>query len=1324
MPPASCDVQPFMSDTVDSPLVAQAPIVRSLRRVLSRLPRHLSLLVWRVLLTGFFVLAVLFLVLRHLVAPQIAEHRAEIEQALSQAIGLEVRIARLDANWDGLRPELALSNLQFIDPAGRVALELPQVNVAVGWSSLWHFGLRLQRLEIVSPELAIRREADGQIFVAGLKIDAGGSGTGFSDFVLEQDQILIRDARLVWTDAQRAAPPLVLDKVNLRLENAGRSHRFALLASPPAAYSANLDLRGDLRGRDLSDLKDWSGKLYASLDEADLAVWQKWTDYPLALPRGRGGLRAWASFREGQLTGLTADVALADLSLRMSKDVSQLDLASLQGRLSVNVNDGVIEASADRLSMVAQDSIRIGPTRLALRYQPAEGKRPARGEFSTEQQDVQVLARVAGFLPLPEDVRKKLVLADPAGRVDELTFSWESGASAIEHFKLDAKVDGLRLRPLGGLPGFEGLSGQLAGTERSGDFNLSVKEGGLYLPLYMHEPFIALHTAELRGTWGYERVQGSQLDALTLRLKRGQIVNADVSAEASGFWQARENAPGYLDIRAHAAQARLDAVWRYIPAVAPVDVVNWLRQSIRAGRGENLRFQLTGDLNHFPFNQHPGVFKLETRLRDAQLDTFSPGWPGMSALQGSFVLDRQRLTILAETGRYGAATARAVKVEIPDLMDEGRQVLTVAGRASGPNTDFLRYVNASFLHRLAGEFTEGIRAQGNGELKLDLAIPLHDAVHTRVRGDYSFKAPTLSLTPVLPEFSDAVATLGFTERGLSLPAASAQFLGRRVRASGVTEADGSLRFDAQGSMTVSGLRQLVKNPAWDYLSGESPVTLVLRVQGGLLDLAVDSNLSGMASVFPPPFAKDVAEPWPMQFSLRQQRREAGAPLQQTWRVVLPKRLDLAWSESCKADGCQQSGGALSIGDTKVEIPAQGWRISGLMPVLDAGRWLPVVDDILSGFGPVGNSLDVGVALRAGELNLAGFRFRDLSGKALRRGTEWSLLMEGPDLAGTLSWSENGDGRLQARLSHLTLTPPEAGFDASPDEAPPSGAKQRSLPALDISVDQFQLRKMKLGQLSVLARNDGPRWKLDNIALKTPDLDLKGHGEWIRAGREAGTRLDFKMHSSDVGALLARLGHPDTVRRGAADFGGAVRWQGLPTSPHYPSLSGNLKLEATDGQFREMDPGAGRLLGILSLQSLPRRLTLDFRDVFSEGFAFDKIGGDMKIESGVLHTRDLEVRGPAARVFITGTTDLGREQHDLQIKVQPTLSETVAVGALALGALNPVVGAATYVAQKILRDPVEKAFSYEYLVRGSWSEPKVEKAAPAAEPAASSPEEGK
>jgi len=178
-----------------------------------------------------------------------------------------------------------------------------------------------------------------------------------------------------------------------------------------------------------------------------------------------------------------------------------------------------------------------------------------------------------------------------------------------------------------------------------------------------------------------------------------------------------------------------------------------------------------------------------------------------------------------------------------------------------------------------------------------------------------------------------------------------------------------------------------------------------------------------------------------------------------------------------------------------------------------------------------------------------------------------------------------------------------------------------------------------------------------------------------------------------------------VRRGSASLAGTLSWNGSPFTLDYPSLNGSLKLDAAGGQFAKLEPGVGRLLGILSLQSLPRRITLDFRDIFSDGFAFDSITGQFAVARGVMETKDLQIQGPSAKVFMGGSVNLGAETQNLKVRVQPAVGETLAVGAMIA---NPVAGAVAWVAQKILRDPLDQAFAFEYAVTGSWADPKVDK----------------
>jgi uncharacterized protein YhdP len=158
---------------------------------------------------------------------------------------------------------------------------------------------------------------------------------------------------------------------------------------------------------------------------------------------------------------------------------------------------------------------------------------------------------------------------------------------------------------------------------------------------------------------------------------------------------------------------------------------------------------------------------------------------------------------------------------------------------------------------------------------------------------------------------------------------------------------------------------------------------------------------------------------------------------------------------------------------------------------------------------------------------------------------------------------------------------------------------------------------------------------------------------------------------------------------------------------YATLTGEMVVEASKGQFVKLDPGVGKLLGLISLQSLPRRITLDFRDVFSEGFSFDDISGKLVLQNGLMRADRLQIDGPAAHVVIRGEADLQHETQHLNVNVQPVLGGGAALG---VALVNPLAGIAALVADKLFRSPLNQMFSFDYLVTGKWDDPKVEKTA--------------
>ena len=219
------------------------------------------------------------------------------------------------------------------------------------------------------------------------------------------------------------------------------------------------------------------------------------------------------------------------------------------------------------------------------------------------------------------------------------------------------------------------------------------------------------------------------------------------------------------------------------------------------------------------------------------------------------------------------------------------------------------------------------------------------------------------------------------------------------------------------------------------------------------------------------------------------------------------------------------------------------------------------------------------------------------------------------------------------------------------------------------------------------------------------------GSWALVGGKGAaaqrrTSMDFALDIRDSGALLARFGMDGVLRRGKGRIAGQVGWQGSPLSPDYRSMTGQMHVDVESGQFLKADPGLAKLLGVLSLQSLPRRLVLDFRDVFSEGFAFDFVRGDLHVEQGVATTNNLQMKGVNAAVLMEGSADIERETQDLHVVVVPEINAMTA--SLVATAINPVIGLGSFLAQVFLRGPLIQAATQEFRIDGTWAEPRVER----------------
>ena len=406
-----------------------------------------------------------------------------------------------------------------------------------------------------------------------------------------------------------------------------------------------------------------------------------------------------------------------------------------------------------------------------------------------------------------------------------------------------------------------------------------------------------------------------------------------------------------------------------------------------------------------------------------------------------------------------------------------------------------------------------------------------------------------------------------------------------------------------------------------------------------------------------------------------------------------------------------------------KLPERGIQIAVNVPRVDLDFWRPIFASPATVQKPTVEvaptpALPLQFDVQADELQAFGKRFGNLRLTGNRIDTLTRFVLKTNELSGNFDWDGRGNGKLSGKIPVFTL--PEAAVanpNAIPMTASDLGANDNAsqIPALDITIGKLLLKERELGSLALSAENINGEWRA-KFNVHNDDATLKGSALWrptlapvagstvTVTAAPVHTSVEFDVNAKNLEKLLDRFGYGEILRRGSAQIDGQLSWQGSPLAFDYPTLGGKFKADLDDGQFRQLEPGVGgRMLGILSLQSLPRRITLDFRDIFSQGFAFDSIEGDVVVARGIMDTTNLEIRGPAAKVLLSGNINLANETQNLKVKVQPALGESLAVGAMII---NPLAGAALWLSQKLLQDPVGKVLSYEYSVSGSWSDPKV------------------
>lgn len=1301
------------------------------------------LLIYRATLWGVGIITsitlVAALVIQFVLMPNINEYKDKIAGFVEKTSQRKITIANIKADWQGINPHFTLSNIEIFDTENRPALQLKNTELSLSWLSILLFEPHFNQLSINSPELTIRRIKSGEIFFSGISL-SGPSKPDLANWLLRQTKLNVLNAKVIWLDEMRAAPALSLDHLDLEVfsppwRSLLKNHRLTMRTKTSTGSIYPIEFSGSIFGNDVSQLDKWHGSINIKLEQADLTAFKPWIDYPLDLQSGVGSSTMKISFANHQLESLSAEVALDQVRLLLKTNAEPVLLNKLNGKLSweklkntklfsltgydekSNQVDFGQKISFKDLSFSTNKDLNLQNAAANLTFN-SQGDIKLGVELA--HIDLALLNAYLDYLPLSVQTIQKINQIEPSGQLNALSINWEGSASTTKKYQLSTKFEGLSVKALSldkdtNLPGFSNLSGNLKANESNGILKLQTQNAQLDLNPILRW-MIPAESLEGNITWNIKD------KASRIYINNLNISNPHLAGTINANYLMDGIKGGLLDLNAHFDQANLKYAPFYYPATLGVDTTHWLDTSIIEGRADGINVTIKGRLADFPFvdsknnlDSKLGLFRVTANIHDAKL-AYGEDWPSIEGLGLNMLFEGNRMELNAFKGLiYGNQIVKS-KITIPQL-DAKNPMLSIVSEVKGAVPELIKFVNNSPVVTVASGFTNNLVTTGNGKLNLSLKIPLQNIDATQYLGQYQIINASMS-NPDIPMTSQVNGILEFTESSFNAKNISASAYGAPLSFTLNSGKDKVIHVSAKGKMNsdlfqqILGIKPTPGKPI-NYVSGNADWVGEMTIQKPQINMDLRSDLVGFTLRLPAPLTKAANERLPLHLIRKQDVNT------EIISATLGSKLSAKGGGSFINGRLQLDRATINFNDGKAtsKLPSNdlvlspGLQISGELDHLDADAWR----NLLSSTQEVATdefSLPVKkIAVKINTLDIFGRRINQLKLTNILGKEGFQATVQSREISGDIEWINQKNGKVIARLSNLIVPDSIPGLEASPSVTKDFKKLTQDYPALDITSDNFEFNKKNYGSLELVASPQNDNWEIKKIKFSSPDGTISAEGQWNNWIRSPNTNLNVLWDIKDLGNTLNRLGYPDTIKGGQGEVKGQLNWAGSPHDFNTAHLNGILQFELKKGQILKVQPGVGRLLGLLSLQSLPRRLSLDFRDLFSNGFAFDKISARVKVDNGILHSDNFKMGGPAADVTIRGETNIQTETQQLTVKVMPHISDSLSLAALAGG---PLVGAVAFLAQKILKDPLNKIASSEYEIIGTWDNPQEEKASNANE----------
>jgi len=1258
------------------------------RRSLHVVSKQVAYLI--IILSG---LIVLFIGALFWLSSEIEQRQDEISNWASEQTGYPVEVGAAGLQLLGFLPKLQLESVSVLDKNNKntiVSLEHLYIGLDV-LASIQQGEPVLNDVTLIGLELAIERDFSGQVHIKGL--DSDSSPAKNEDWlawirILNRFQLQLATVDYVDNVSTEFSGKYQLTDAVINHNSQHWSSRGNIRLPKNMGQQLSFDVQADI---DALAINKWQWQaMLTRLNLQQLAQPFLWHD--IAIEQGVADIKLSARGQGTKFESLSSELNLSNtklVSLREDSAQEPVTIEQLKGSFDWQDKGESWQLSGREIQLYIDgdewtktgftiDKNNDGSWLVASNY--------------LRLSDISAIASLSTSSPgILRDI-------NPAGDIENLNFRYssEKGLTALA-FKLEEGV----FEPWNNYPGVTGLTMTANWNDGLADIELKSHNLRLYAEKWLDD---AVFFDSVSGTVNLQKSEK------TWRVKSNElrVWNDDLTLQLDG--QIEQQADGEIinDLKIKIEDLVVERWQDYVPQkILGESFQQWSNQAFKAGKIVDGDIEWVGKLSAFPYKNDSasGYFKMTLNVEDIQLH-YTPSWPDLFNVTGIITGRGYDLHIDSQKGNIAGFDFEDVTTIINKL-NEPNPILTVEGKLKGTSKKAIQFLKDSPLNERFGSAVKAVKMTGDSNISLELMVPLADSDATEVSGSVSFINSTLhhsSQTSV--GLLNVNGQLEFDNNGVYADDINANVFNQTVHINVKPEVE-TTKISLTGPVAIEDLNSLWPASIPKFISGKTDykadITVREKSVGDFyLDYALSSKLRGIKVDMPKPFTK---------------AKETARALNATVESIdneLVYSINYGGDVNMIAASTEQNWRAsLAFGEDRAALPTKGLTVQGKLAALsidDWREWAEGLDgendtDLLSNLAHVSMKID----------KLTGFdrTLTSLEYSVNKDGPDWHIELESDQAIGEIKWlvKDRTLPLLDIKLSELSLVLPEN--ESQQDNK--TDSKTSLWPAMEINIKSFKIDDIDLGEMKLKARRNGQIWAIDSASLSSALFTANVVGkssQWQQLPAGQKSTVVIQAESNNLAGLLTHFGYQQAIESESTKLSLNLSWPDYPLALSRENITGQLTINVAKGNLNDVEPGAaGRIFGLMSITALPRRLTLDFSDLFSSGFTFDYIKGDFNLANGLAKTDNLTLNGSAAKIEMTGTVDLLNKKYDQHVVVTPNVSSTLPLaGAVAGGPIGLGVGAALLVVDKLsgalFGKNIVNLISYKYDLTGPWDEPQL------------------